>query len=104
MAKHNECIHGVALGARCPDCMLVVDQPVNRRCEDCKFSSAELVNGAPLLFCRARPPTCTPVIQTEAPSIRFPNGRQVQIMRSLWPAVAPGDWCYSFETRTLPPH
>lgn len=77
-------------------------ETVDKRCDACAFSHEQLQpNGANILFCRRNPPTCVPVIQLEAPSVRFPNGREVQVMRSLWPAMAPQDWCHRFEARTV---
>ena len=77
----------------------------DRCCADCRFSHEQLQStGLTLIFCRHSPPACVPTFAAEPPSVRHPNGRQMQVMRSLWPAMAQDDWCYRFEARTLPNH
>lgn len=87
-----------------------------KRCADCHFSAPQQQSdGSNILFCRHSPPTCVPVIhsQTNSPDdiraaalrgVALPPFKQVQVMRSLWPAMSPEDWCHRFAPALQPSH
>lgn len=69
-----------------------------RRCADCRYASEERPQRdmiTPILFCRHGP---------MQPVVIGVGGNGAPVIRAVAPAVAPEDWCYRYEARTLPAH
>ena len=116
------CRHGIdEIGFRvCSECAKErnarKDTQETPTCGACRFSmTQEMTSQQPILFCRFNPPTCVPVPHSapfSAEEIKLaalrrqtiPAMKQTLQMRSLWPAMAPNDWCHQFQPLAPPAH
>jgi hypothetical protein len=65
-------------------------------CRECRFSDTHVnsVSRQEMMICRLKPPFLAHAFVPTGP------GKADVVSQSLWPVVAPTDWCSHLETKT----